>query len=106
MSVSTTLLPQILELSREMRRLALDSEWERVHELESSRLLLIERCFPLEEPLDAAQQAVDLLNEIVELDRSVMSLAAAARQDLDAGLGRLKLGRQANNAYSQVGSGG
>ena len=106
MSTDAALLQQILDLSREMRRLALDSEWERVHELETCRVQLIERCFPLDGQVDDTRRAVETLNEIVELDKSVLSLAAAARQDLDEGLGRLKLGRQAKNAYSQIGSDG
>ena len=47
-----------------------------------------------------------MLEEIVEMDKSILSLASAARQDIGDHLDKLQLGRQANRAYTTVGSGG
>ncbi len=99
---SRSLLQQILETTRKMRERALDSDWENVHEMEAYRQALIERCFPLDGSVNNPAQAADWIREIIELDRSVMSLAAVAREELGNRFGKLRLGRQATNTYTSV----
>jgi hypothetical protein len=106
MSDSIGFLQQILVLSREMRGRALESDWETVRVLERDRLPLIESCFPLDIAAAEAPSAREMLEEIVEMDKSILSLASAAQQEIGDHLGKVKLGRQANNAYATVGSGG
>ena len=100
------LLRKILEITREMREHALDSDWEAVHEKESHRQTLIARCFPWDNPINNPDRVADAIHEIVELDRSVMSLAGLDREELKDNLGRLKLGRKATSAYTSVEVGG
>ncbi|MCB1849654.1 MAG: flagellar protein FliT [Gammaproteobacteria bacterium] len=99
---STTLLQQILEITREMRTAALESDWELVQQSEAQRSFLIARCFPLQEaPVDPELTAASI-DEIIELDRSIQSLALLARDEITHSLGKLKRGRQAINAYVNV----
>jgi len=99
---STTLLQRILDIARKMRECALNSDWESVHEKEESRQALIERCFPLDAPIENPAQAADSIREIIELDRSVVSLAAVAKEELGNSFDKFKLGRQATNTYTSV----
>lgn len=99
---STTLLETILEITRKMRERALDCDWESVHEKEAYRQTLIAHCFPLDESIADLHQAADSIREILELDRSVKSLALLAREQLADSFGKLKLGRQATNSYASV----
>ncbi|MCP4285678.1 MAG: flagellar protein FliT [Gammaproteobacteria bacterium] len=99
---STTLLQRILDISRKMRECALNSDWESVHEKEESRQALIKRCFPLDGSINNPAQATDSIREIIELDRSVVSLAALAREELESSFGKFKLGRHATHSYTSV----
>lgn len=105
-SDSATLLQNILEITRKMRECALDSDWETVQDKEQQRQGLIERCFPLDKSIVNPANASGLIQEIVELDRSVMSLAAFTREEIEVSFGKLKLGRQATHAYTSVEIGG
>ena len=102
----TALLQSILDVTRKMRESALESDWESVQQNEKYRQTLIGQCFPLQQPIEDPGQASSSIHEVIEMDRSVMSLLAAAREELAAGLGKLKLGRQAANAYTAVVIGG
>jgi len=105
MADSAALLISILHLTREMRERALGSDWEGVHAMEKSRQVLIDSCFPLDGSITDQTHADAAIDEIVELDRSVVSLARVAQEELGENLGRLKLGHQAKNAYNSVGAG-
>ena len=100
------LLQEILDITREMREQALDSAWGSVHEKEATRQTLIGHCFPLDQGIANPNQAAKSIQEIIELDRSVMSLAQLAREEMEDSFSRLKLGRQATNAYTTVEVGG
>jgi len=106
MPARAALLQEILDITREMREHALDSAWESVHEKEATRQTLIGRCFPLDQSIVNPNLAADSIKEIIELDRSVMSLAQLAREEMEDSFSRLKLGRQATNAYTTVEVGG
>lgn len=103
---SANLLLSILELSRTMRARALESDWESVHEKEARRLSLIRQCFPLDLSAIDHEQAADFLREIMELDRSVLSLAFLAREELELSFSQFKRGRQASGVYASVESAG
>ena len=102
MPESTTLLQQILEITREMRTAALESDWEFVQQSEVRRRPLIERCFPLQDGEVNSELAAASIREIIELDLSIKSLALFAHDELAQSLGKLKLGRQAVSAYASV----
>jgi hypothetical protein len=102
MSDSTALLLHILDITRTMRERALDSDWESVREREAYRQTLIERCFPLNSAVANPAQVADSIHEIIELDRSVMTLAVLAREQIEESFAKLKLGRQAVGAYTCV----
>ena len=102
MSDRSVLLQEILVITRTMREFALDSDWDSVHEKEAYRQTLIKRCFPLDRSMDNPGQAAESIQEIIELDRSVMSLALLAREEMEDSFGKLKLGRQATDAYTSV----
>ncbi len=102
---SAALLIRILCLSREMRERALSSDWDSVHEKEKSRQKLIDACFPLDGSITNPAQTDASINEIIELDRSVVSLALVAQNEVGENLSGLKLGRQAKNAYNSVETG-
>ena len=96
------LLQKILEITTKMRESALDSDWESVSERERYRRTLMERCFPLDGAIVDRAHAADSIQAIIALDKSVMSLAAHARKEVEQRLFELKLGRQASIAYTSV----
>lgn len=99
---SASLLTSIVRLTQEMRQCALDSDWESVQDKEQQRQALIERCFPLDDSFANPAYAFETIREIIELDRSVMSMAAFTRETIEAGVSKIKLGRQATQAYTSV----
>jgi len=99
---SAVLLADILNITRVMRERALDSDWDGVREKEAYRQTLIERCFPLTSAVANPDQVADSIQEIIELDRSVMSLAVLAREEIEESFAKLKLGRQATGSYTSV----
>ena len=102
MSDRSAQLHNILDATREMRKHALNSDWNSVREKEAYRQTLIEGCFPLDRSVANPDQVAESIQEIIELDRSVMSLALLAREELEDSFGKLKLGRQANDVYTSV----
>jgi len=98
------LLDEILELTNSMRFQAVGSDWDSVRKSEAQRRELLYACFPLSDPVSSeAERAVEQIKQIMELDRSIMAMAAAAREDLGKEFGKLKQGRQATRAYQQAG---
>lgn len=98
------LLDEILELTNSMRFQAVGSDWDAVRESEVQRRGLISACFPLSDPASSeVERAVEQIKQIMELDRSIMAMAAIAREELGSEFGRLKQGRQAARAYQQAG---
>ena len=98
------ILDEILELTNNMRFQAVGSDWDSVRESEAQRRELIYACFPLSDPDSEAERAVEQIKQIMELDRSIMAMAAAAREELRSEFGKLKQGRQAARIYQQAGS--
>ena len=98
------LLDQILELTNSMRFQAVAEEWDAVRESEAKRRRLIRACFPLSDPVSSeAERAIEQIKQIMELDRSIMSMAAAAREELGNEFGKLRQGRQATRVDQQAG---
>lgn len=85
---------------------ALESDWESVHEMEARRLPLIRQCFPLDQSIDNHEWTADSIREMMELDKSVLSLAVLARDELEKSFSQFKRGRQASGAYASVESAG
>lgn len=104
-SNSATLLKEILDITRGMRRNALDSDWETVREEEQRRQQLIKWCFPFDRSIADPDQAADSITEIIELDRSMMLLLTVAREDLGNNMNKLELSRQVASAYAVVETG-
>ena len=103
MTDSRQLLAKIVVLTRDLLQLAERSEWDRVRQLELQRAGLIADCFPLDESITRAEQAAAPIAEIIELDQRIVVLAARERQRLGDEIGKLQQGRQAANAYAEVG---
>ena len=97
-------LADILVLSQEMKRSAELFEWGRVQAQDEQRQLLIQTCFPLDDALPDPKRAAEQLRQIIDLDRQVMVMASAAREETGDALSRMNRGRAASQAYEQAGS--
>ena len=98
------LLDEILELTKNMQSRAVAEDWDSVRESEARRRALIHACFPLSDPVSSeAERAIEQIKQILGLNRSIMAMAVAAREELGSEFSRLKQGRQAARAYQQAG---
>lgn len=97
------LLDEILEVTNQMRFQAAAEEWDLLRQSEQRRQRLIADCFPLDDQISDPARAAEQIQQIIELDRSIMAMAGAARIDLSTTLSKLKQGRQATLAYRQTG---
>lgn len=97
-------LAEILVLSQEMKCSAELFEWDRVQAQDEQRQRLIQACFPLDGTLPDPERAMEQLRQIIDLDRQVMAMAGAAREEAGEALGSINQGRLATEAYGQVGS--
>jgi hypothetical protein len=102
--MSAKLLPQLLELGKEIYGLAQAGEWDQVRIEEMRRRDLIQACFPLDDSITDRELAFDQLQDIIRLGDEVTRLAVAAREQAAGKVSQLKLGRHATQAYQDAGS--
>jgi len=98
------ILSEILALSQQLRQLAAGSKWDQVQVLEAQRQPLIQACFPLDDALPDAERMAEQLRQIIDLDRQVVAMAGAAREEAGEALNKMGRGRVATQAYAQTGS--
>ena len=96
-------LEQLLTQTQRMHDLAINGEWERVDELECERKTLVDRYFSSEAAFDDPQIAAHYVQEIIELNKKVITMGLEARDTLSNALGNFQRGRQAAQAYQKIG---
>ncbi len=97
-------LEQLLAQTQHMHDLATDGEWEKVSALEHKRKNLMNTCFSSEATFDDPQIAAHYVQEIIGLNKKVITMGVEARESLGNALGDFQRGRQATQAYQKVGS--
>ncbi|MCF6353668.1 MAG: flagellar protein FliT [Candidatus Polarisedimenticolaceae bacterium] len=97
-------LEQLLAQTQHMHDLAIDGEWEKVAALEHERKNLMNTCFSSEAEFDDPQIAAHYVQEIIGLNKKVITMGAEVRESLGNALGDFQRGRQATQAYQKVGS--
>lgn len=95
-------ITKIIDLSDSMLGNARDGKWEQVQQLEQKRQQLFAQAFPLDKDsiTDAAALAAQIQN-IIDLDKQTMQLAAKDRKEFAGLMGKLSSGRQAVAAYQK-----
>ena len=101
MTQSDERLNEILQLSHRMHALAADGDWDAVFPLENRRRNLIADCFAPDIPFRDPELAARRIQRILDLDRSLMDMGVAQRQELGTALKELHRGRSAAKAYQR-----
>lgn len=86
-----------MELTREMLASAQAQEWERLAELEKSRLPLFHQVFE-----HIVSDNEPLAREVLAIDKQIMALAQSVLPALQGELQSLKVAGKANTAYQAV----
>ena len=94
---------QILELSREMRGLADEEEWERLLEKEIERRVAIGEFFAQPVSIEEAPAVAAGIKALMEMDKEMLSLFEVAREEVAQKMGAMKTGRRMEDAYSNPG---
>lgn len=87
-------------MSRRMAELGDAGDWDAVIALEPQRRGLLEQAFATHAPVD--EVVVDRVTTILDLDRQLMTMSMAARDQVAAEITRVNRGRKATSAYQQV----
>jgi hypothetical protein len=109
MATDTTPYPALLEryaemhvLSQEMLRAAQAQEWERLAEIGLLRDSIVEelRVRDVSRWTGAdAEQKAELIRQIQKIDKEILPLAEAGRDDTRAQLGSINVGKKLKKAY-------
>ncbi|MES9975078.1 hypothetical protein [Candidatus Thiodiazotropha sp. LNASS1] len=88
-----------LELSQEIVRLAGEKRWSDMDELDRQRMQILESIFADPEMRTGHGDFEDQLEQIVALNNQAMAICTEAREGVIQDGKRLKLGKEAVNAY-------
>lgn len=88
---------QLLSLTREMLRAAKDGEWEKLTDLENTRLPIFELVFE-----QGIAGHVELAKEVLSIDEQTKSLAQAEMPIVQDELLKMKNSSKANAAYQTI----
>lgn len=95
------LLDQALQLSQQMAELGAAGEWQQVIDLEPRRSALLHSA--LDVPAKADEATARQITAILAVDKQLMSLGVAARDETAVELGQMQRGRKVNQAYRNAG---
>ena len=86
------------ELSHDILRLAQQQQWSELQQLEGKRMRLLEAVFSDPE-LSRSQAVEDQIQQIISLNDRTVALCEEAKKDVMRDGKKLKLGREAVQAY-------
>lgn len=89
-----------MALSQEMVGLAKEQQWDALIVKESERKTLLSRFFTQSIPAEAAPSVANAVQSLMEMDKQMLSLFSAKRNEVSQKMGGMKKGRQACAAYS------
>ncbi len=96
------LLADALRLSERMLAAARGRQWEQVAEMERLRAGVLQSCFGHDHRIQDRGLASRTIRKLLELDRAILALGRARRDQLATELDRLQQGRQASRAYAST----
>lgn len=92
---------RIVRASHELLELARQGEWEAVAEGQRQRQKEVEAFFAEPVPAEISEDVEQGIHEILTVDREVMTLGEAAREEVGEAIQSLGQRRKAQNAYAQ-----
>jgi len=100
MTSKATDLQDMVALSRTMLEKAREQSWDDVFELEQRRRELMQLFFAKPVAVEDAQTVSTGIQEIMDIDRDLMALGGAARDELAQTLQKMDQGKKAVKAYT------
>ena len=93
------LFEKIISISQKMVFLADKSDWEKISELQKQRQAMLLVFFEEKISLEEAKTVESGINEILNLDKTLMRKGHSVIKDISAELNTISVGQKASNAY-------
>jgi hypothetical protein len=96
----TTLLQKVLELTRTIRLLAYEADWNAIEQQDRERKALLAELYPGQsDNAPSLAEERQALEQLVAMNEEILGLARAAREEVGAELTNFALNRGAAKAY-------